>query len=80
LIYKTQEDIIEQYSENEVELRDRVSIYYFDNIDLTLFYSDAYSQWSKEDHYALKPIDIDKFKEVKLDKQEEKGILKCIFI
>jgi len=80
LIYKAQEDIVKQYSEDEVELQDRVSIYYFDNIDLTLFYSDAYKEWFKEDHYNLMPVSIDKFKEAKLDEQEEKGILKCIFI
>jgi len=80
LIYKAQKDIVQQYSDDEVELRDKVSIYYFDNIDLTFFYSDAYSQWSKEDHYNLMPVSVDKFKEAELDEQEEKGILKCIFI
>lgn len=78
MIYKAQEDIVKQYSEDEYELEDRISIYYFDNIDLTIFYSDRYKEWFKEDHYDLMPVNMNKFQQAELDEQEMKGILKLI--
>jgi len=77
IFYKYTEDIVHQDMYGDPEPQDRINIYGFNDINIIIYYSERYNDWTTTNHYDISINS--KMKNIEPTNFEMQGFIYAIF-